>query len=157
MPRSLLSIGRHVGGALVLGLCLWGAPNRALAQNPAEFRSFVENLWPEARARGVSRATFDEAFRGVELDGKIIALTKKQSEFVRPIWQYIRDERIELRVDHQPSVVRRAPVLRNPVVLEPTGPEVRTETAPGARGHTRGSQERDREPSEDVAARADAR
>ena len=28
-------------------------------------------------------------FRGVEPDAKIIALTKKQSEFVRPIWDYI--------------------------------------------------------------------
>jgi lytic murein transglycosylase len=99
MPRSLLSIGRHVGGALVLGLCLWGAPNLALAQNPAEFRSFVEGLWPEARARGVSRSTFDEAFRGVELDSKIIALTRKQSEFVRPIWQYIRDAASDQRLD----------------------------------------------------------
>jgi membrane-bound lytic murein transglycosylase B len=50
---------------------------------------FVEGLWPEAKARGVSRATFDEAFRGVLPDAKIIALTKKQSEFVRPIWDYI--------------------------------------------------------------------
>jgi lytic murein transglycosylase len=37
----------------------------------------------------VSRATFDEAFRDVAPDPKIIALTKKQSEFVRPIWEYI--------------------------------------------------------------------
>jgi len=55
----------------------------------AEFRGFVEGLWPEARARGVSRATFDEAFRDVAPDPKIIALTKKQSEFVRPIWDYV--------------------------------------------------------------------
>jgi lytic murein transglycosylase len=37
----------------------------------------------------VSRATFDQAFSGVAPDPKIIALTKKQSEFVRPIWEYI--------------------------------------------------------------------
>ena len=29
------------------------------------------------------------AFRGVEPDAKIVALTRKQSEFVRPIWDYI--------------------------------------------------------------------
>jgi membrane-bound lytic murein transglycosylase B len=55
----------------------------------AEFRRFVDGLWPEARARGVSRATFDEAFRDVTPDARIIALTKKQSEFVRPIWDYV--------------------------------------------------------------------
>jgi membrane-bound lytic murein transglycosylase B len=37
----------------------------------------------------VSRATFDEAFRGIVPDAKIVALTKKQSEFVRPIWDYL--------------------------------------------------------------------
>src|SRR3712207_1010175 len=55
----------------------------------AEFRRFVDSLWPEARARGVSRATFDNAFRDVTPDPKIVALTKKQSEFVRPIWDYV--------------------------------------------------------------------
>jgi lytic murein transglycosylase len=57
--------------------------------NAADFPRFVEGLWPEARARGVSRATFDEAFRGVGVDPKIVALSQKQSEFVRPIWEYL--------------------------------------------------------------------
>jgi lytic murein transglycosylase len=62
--------------------------SRAKAQTGG-FENFVEGLWPAARSRGVSRATFDEAFRGVAPDPKIIALTKKQSEFVRPIWDYV--------------------------------------------------------------------
>jgi len=66
------------------------APAMAQAeQTDGDFRRFVEGLWSEAKARGVSRATFDDAFRGVAPDAKIIALTKKQSEFVRPIWDYI--------------------------------------------------------------------
>lgn len=56
---------------------------------PAAFQAFVEGLWPEARARGVSRATFDDAFRGITVDPKVVALTQKQSEFVRPIWDYV--------------------------------------------------------------------
>jgi lytic murein transglycosylase len=99
MPRSLLSVGRHVGGALVLGLCLWATPSGAQGHNPAEYRDFIESLWPEARARGVSRSTFDEAFRGVSLNAKIIALTKNQSEFVRPIWQYVRDAVSDQRLE----------------------------------------------------------
>jgi membrane-bound lytic murein transglycosylase B len=83
---------RRLCGALFLGLTftigLNGAIPAAHAQD-AGFQRFVQNLWPAAKAKGVSRATFDEAFRGVEPDPKIIALTKKQSEFVRPIWEYI--------------------------------------------------------------------
>src|SRR3954465_6812073 len=94
MFRPFRTASRHLGGALCLGVALLGAagagPSFAQSeQSEGDFRRFVEGLWPEAKARGVSRATFDEAFRGVEPDAKIVALTKKQSEFVRPIWEYI--------------------------------------------------------------------
>ncbi len=90
-----LSLVRRLSGALLLGLSLTagvtlGAPPiQAQEASQAGFERFVQGLWPAAKARGVSRATFEEAFRGVEPDAKIIALTKKQSEFVRPIWDYI--------------------------------------------------------------------
>jgi membrane-bound lytic murein transglycosylase B len=93
MPRTILAAGRGLCAALLIGLGVLAASGPAAAQLQAEqqgdFRRFVDGLWPEARARGVSRATFDEAFRDVAPDPKIIALTKKQSEFVRPIWEYI--------------------------------------------------------------------
>jgi membrane-bound lytic murein transglycosylase B len=56
---------------------------------PADFRQYVESLWPTAQARGVTRATFDSAFSGVTPDAEVVRLTKRQSEFVRPIWDYI--------------------------------------------------------------------
>jgi lytic murein transglycosylase len=66
---------------------------------PDHFQSFVEELWPKARARHVSRSTFDAAFAGVTLDSEVIALTHKQAEFVRPIGDYlgsaVSNERIE--------------------------------------------------------------
>ena len=86
---------RRLSGALLLGLSLTAgvgltvAPVQAQEASQAGFQRFVQGLWPAAKARGVSQATFNEAFRGVEPDAKIIALTKKQSEFVRPIWDYI--------------------------------------------------------------------
>ena len=48
-------------------------PSVALAQNKAaieqQFRTWLEQtVWPEARAKRVSRATFDSAFRGVALN-----------------------------------------------------------------------------------------
>jgi membrane-bound lytic murein transglycosylase B len=86
---------RRLCGALLLGLSfavsVEGLAHSAQAQEVSEagFQRFVQSLWPAAKARGVSHATFEEAFRGVQPDPKIIALTKKQSEFVRPIWDYI--------------------------------------------------------------------
>lgn len=53
------------------------------------FQGFLNRLWPDAQKQGISRQTFDLAFRGVTPDASIIALTRKQSEFVRPIWSYI--------------------------------------------------------------------
>ena len=73
--------------ALIAVAAVMGAPHRAAA-SPA-FQAFVEGLWPDAQARGVSRTTFDTAFRGVVPDPKIGATTGKQSEFVRPVWHYI--------------------------------------------------------------------
>ena len=53
------------------------------------FQSFVQSLWPQAQARNVSRPTFDAAFEGVTPNPKLIALTKKQAEFVKPVWDYL--------------------------------------------------------------------
>ena len=73
--------------ALIAVAAVMAAPHRAAA-SPA-FQAFVEGLWSDAQARGISRATFDDAFRGVVPDPKIGATTGKQSEFVRPVWHYI--------------------------------------------------------------------
>src|SRR5581483_2532508 len=48
------------------------------------------------------------------------------------------------------------PVLRDPVVLVPAGPEVRPEPAPSAGGDASRPQERHRQPAEGMAAGADA-
>ena len=66
----------------------------ALAQpataRPADgFARFVEELWPDAKAAGVRRPTFDDAFRGIAPDPKVVALTRKQGEFSRPISAYV--------------------------------------------------------------------
>ena len=53
------------------------------------FREFIDALWPLAEARGVSRATFDNAFAGVSFDPKVVASAESQPEFVRPIWDYV--------------------------------------------------------------------
>ena len=64
-------------------------PASTKPQTGASFASFLQSLWPLAQAEGVSRETFDEAFEGLTVDASIVALTKKQSEFSKPIWSYV--------------------------------------------------------------------
>jgi membrane-bound lytic murein transglycosylase B len=64
------------------------------------FRAFVSKLWPEAKSHGVSRQTFDAAFRGVSYDPKIIAQTERQAELTKPIWDYIAAAVSSTRVVH---------------------------------------------------------
>jgi len=100
-----IRLARSLCGALLLGLSFslvpggGGSPAWAQDASDARFQRFVQGLWPAAKGRGVSRATFEEAFRGVEPDPKIIALTKKQSEFVRPVWDYINGAISAQRLD----------------------------------------------------------
>lgn len=57
----------------------------------ASLQTYLRSLWPLAQARGISRATFEGAIRGLTPDPAIVALTKKQSEFVAPIWTYLNN------------------------------------------------------------------
>ncbi|MCP8939746.1 lytic murein transglycosylase [Alsobacter sp. SYSU M60028] len=85
---------------------------RAATALPAEeaqrgsFRAFVEGVWPAAQARGVSRDTFDLAFAGVAPDPKIAELTHRQSEFVKPIWEYLNGAVTSARVARGQDVAR---------------------------------------------------
>lgn len=70
----------------LLCFALLGAP--ALAQEQP-FSAFVNELWTDAQAKGVTRATFDSAMQGVTPDPRVIAATKKQPEYGRPVGDYI--------------------------------------------------------------------
>ena len=55
-----------------------------------DFSAFVEALRSDARARGVSQRTFEVAFAGVTgPDPEVIARTRRQGEFSRPVWDYL--------------------------------------------------------------------
>lgn len=71
------------------------------------FRAFVSALWPEAQARGVSRSVYDAAFSGVTQDEKIIALTKKQAEFVKPVWEYLASAVSQNRLERGTPMTRQ--------------------------------------------------
>ena len=65
------------------------AVKRPVHSHRDPFREFVASLWQSAEERGVSRRTFDAAFKGVSFDPKVVAMTEAQPEFVRPIWDYV--------------------------------------------------------------------
>jgi len=54
-----------------------------------EFDDFKRALWPDAQAKGITRPTFDVAFRGVTPDQRVIAATKRQPEYGKPVGDYI--------------------------------------------------------------------
>ncbi|NGM36572.1 lytic murein transglycosylase [Methylobacterium sp. DB0501] len=70
-------------------LALAVVPVLAAPVGAGDFRVFVEELWPVAQGRGVSRATFDAAFRGVTPDPAVLARLRRQGEFGRPVWEYL--------------------------------------------------------------------
>ncbi len=75
----------------------------ARAQSPDTFDRFVESVWPEAERAGVSRATFDRAFKGVTADlslpdlilpNKPAGQERGQAEFVRPPQDYLKRDQL---------------------------------------------------------------
>ncbi len=61
-------------------------PTRAQDQT---FAAFQAELWRDAQAKGITRATFDLAMRGVTPDSRVIAATKRQPEYGKPVGDYI--------------------------------------------------------------------
>jgi len=53
------------------------------------FAAFINALWPDAQAKGITRANFDLAFKGVTPDPRVIAATKRQPEYGKPFGNYV--------------------------------------------------------------------
>lgn len=112
--QALRAILLAAGVACVLALAMHAKPAHAQANgqkaastaNDAQFRKFIESLWPEARARGISRATFDAALGKVTLDPSIGGTSARQAEFVRPIWDYVTTSVTQQRVDRGRQMAR---------------------------------------------------
>ena len=73
-------------------------PCTAWAQT--KFESFVQTLWPRAKAAGISRSLFDSAFAGVtEPDPVVLELAKNQPEFTSTTSQYLSKAITPIRID----------------------------------------------------------
>jgi len=73
--------------ALLAAISILGVPERASAAQ--SFAAWVEQFWPVARAAGITRATYDRAFKGLTPDPKVIEAANFQPEYVKPIGEYI--------------------------------------------------------------------
>lgn len=61
----------------------------AAEEKPIEVKPFLDALWPEAAARGISRTTFEAAFAGFTPDQRVIATTTRQPEYGTAVGTYV--------------------------------------------------------------------
>jgi membrane-bound lytic murein transglycosylase B len=61
----------------------------AILAAAANFGNCLESLWPDAVRRGVTRATFEAATRGLTPDLRIMDLMDAQPEFTKAFWDYL--------------------------------------------------------------------
>ena len=74
---------------ILVALALFAFCAPAQAQPQQSFQQFLDELWPDAKAKGITRATFDTAFKGVTPDERVIKATRKQPEYGRPFGDYV--------------------------------------------------------------------
>ena len=64
-----------------------------------DFQAWVARFWPTAKAAGITRQTYDLAFKGMTPDPKVVEAANFQPEYVKPIGEYIdrvvSDKRVE--------------------------------------------------------------
>lgn len=108
----------------VIGLLVFLISPPVAAQRQAEaFRAFIESLWPDAQARGISRGTFEAATRGIEPDlglpnlvipGRVEPAAKGQAEFTRTPADYMSEATLtrlsnqgkKLAAEHKATLAR---------------------------------------------------
>lgn len=102
---------RLLGAAvLTTGLAVAAVSARA----DASFDQFVRNFWPTAKSAGISSQTYNAVFTGMQPDNDTLRLINKQSEFVKPIWEYLDSAVSEDRVEKGRKLLSEyGPILQN--------------------------------------------
>ncbi|MBF9031240.1 lytic murein transglycosylase [Rhodobacterales bacterium HKCCE3408] len=70
------------------------------------FRRWIEGFRGRAQSAGISAATFDRAFRDVELNTRVLERDRNQSEFTRALWDYLDTAVSDSRVRNGREAVR---------------------------------------------------
>ncbi|WP_213769535.1 lytic murein transglycosylase [Bradyrhizobium sp. dw_78] len=101
---------------LVLSVVAMMAGSSSARAADAGFTQFIASLWPEAKAAGVSRATFDAETRGLEPDYKLPDLilpgrpptgAPAQAEFVQVPADYVREASIARLAEEGQRLLRK--------------------------------------------------
>ena len=80
---------RRLTGALAVCCLLISSLSVVAQPAQSDFRAFLESLWPKAKARGITRATFDFALSGLQPDTEAMALTRRQPEYGKAVGAYL--------------------------------------------------------------------
>jgi membrane-bound lytic murein transglycosylase B len=97
MRRFLLS------SIVVIATALGGATH---AQS-SSFSRFVEQFWTSANKAGISRRTYDNAFKGVTPDPEVLKKAEYQPEFTKPIWEYLATAVSQKRIENGRKMLRQ--------------------------------------------------
>ncbi|MFQ5626776.1 MAG: lytic transglycosylase domain-containing protein, partial [Methyloligellaceae bacterium] len=93
---------------VLLGGAVYGALGAAPVHAAnAAFTRWVDQMWPQARKKGVSRNTFTRAFKGVSPDPEVLERAEHQPEFVKPIWDYLSTAVSEKRITKGREMLRK--------------------------------------------------
>ena len=71
----------------------------AHAQGQQTFQQFLDELWPDAKAKGITRQTFDIGFKGVTPDDRVSAAIKRQPEYGKPFGDYVNSVANQRRIN----------------------------------------------------------
>ncbi len=85
---ALLRIRRRVPAALAFALACCASPPVS-AEPLSPFAHCLREIASEAEAAGVPRALAEAQFQDLTSDEGVLAATRNQAEFVRPVWAYV--------------------------------------------------------------------
>jgi len=71
------------------------------------YRAFVKEFWPVAQKQGISRQLYDEAFRGLTPDPKVVERNNRQPEVFMPASHYLSMHVSDARVREGREKLRR--------------------------------------------------
>ncbi|MEM0944697.1 MAG: lytic murein transglycosylase, partial [Pseudomonadota bacterium] len=74
---------------------------------PANFAAWRAEFRTRALGQGISAATFDRAFQGVQVNNRVLELDRFQPEFSRPIWEYLDSAVSEARIRNGQAKARQ--------------------------------------------------
>ncbi len=116
IPRKWRLARRGLSARVLAGLfAAWLAvalvPVPAFAASPADsragFETWLAGLRIEARDRGISEATLEAAFAGLQPIARVIELDRRQPEFTRTFWSYLERRVTARRIERGAELLAR--------------------------------------------------